>query len=55
MVIVIIVAVAAVAGAVFVEPVLIPKNTAFTQDSPSPQVSKRLQGIFMGMGEGFSQ
>ena len=54
-VIVIMVVVAAIAGAVFVAPVLKPNNTAFTPDSPSPRVSKRLKGIFKGMGEGFSQ
>ena len=54
-VIVIMVVVAAIAGAVFVAPMLKPNNTAFARDSPSPQVSKRLKGIFKGMGEGFSQ
>ena len=54
-VIVIIVVVAAIAGAVFVAPMLKPNNTAFAPDSSSPQVSKRLKGIFKGMGEGFSQ
>ena len=54
-VIVIMVVVAAIAGAVFVAPMLKPNNNAFAPDSPSPQVSKRLIGIFKGMGEGFSQ
>ncbi|MEC7585341.1 MAG: hypothetical protein VYE49_00725 [Pseudomonadota bacterium] len=54
-VIVIIVVVASIAGAVFVAPMLKPNNTAFAPDSSSPQVSKRLKGIFKGMGEGFSQ
>ena len=54
-VIVIIVVAAAIAGAVFVAPMLKPNNTAFAPDRPSPQVSKRLKGIFKGMGEGFSQ
>ena len=54
-IIVIMVVVAAIAGAVFVAPMLKPKNTAFVPDSPSPQVSQRLKGIFQGMGEGFSQ
>ena len=54
-VIVIMVVVAAVAGAVFIAPMLKPNNTAFAPDSSSPQVSKRLKGIFKGMGEGFSQ
>ena len=54
-VIVIMVVFAAIAGAVFVAPVLKPNNTLFAPDSPSPQVSKRLKGIFRGMGEGFSQ
>ena len=54
-VIVIMVVVAAIAGAVFVAPMLKPNNTAFAPDRPSPQVSKRLKGIFKGMGEGFSQ
>ena len=54
-IIVIMVVVAAIAGAVFVAPVLKPNNTAFAPDSPSPKVSKRLKGIFQGMGEGFSQ
>ena len=54
-VIVIMVVVAAIAGAVFVAPMLKPNNTSFAPDSPSPQVSKRLKGIFKGMGEGFSQ
>ncbi len=53
-VIVIMVVVAAIAGAVVVAPMLKPNNTAFAPDSPSPQVSKRLKGIFKGMGEGFS-
>ena len=55
MVIVIMVVVAAIAGAVFVAPMLKPNNTAFATDNSSPQVSKRLKGIFKGMGEGFSQ
>ena len=54
-VIVIMVVLAAIAGAVFVAPMLKPKNTAFAPESPSSQVSKRLKGIFRGMGEGFSQ
>ena len=54
-VIVIMVVVAAIAGAVFIAPMLKPNNTAFAPDSSSPQVSKRLKGIFKGMGEGFSQ
>ena len=54
-VIVTIVVAAAIAGAVFVAPMLKPNNTAFAPDSSSPQVSKRLKGIFKGMGEGFSQ
>ena len=54
-VIVIIVVVASIAGAVFVAPMLKPNNTAFAPESSSPQVSKRLKGIFKGMGEGFSQ
>ena len=54
-VIVIMVVVAAIAGAVFVAPMLKPNNTAFAPDSLSPHVSKRLKGIFKGMGEGFSQ
>ena len=54
-VIVIMVVVAAIAGAVFVAPMLKPNNTAFAPDSSSPKVSKRLKGIFKGMGEGFSQ
>ena len=54
-VIVIIVVVASIAGAVFVAPMLKPNNTAFAPDSSSPQVSKRLKGIFKGMGEGVSQ
>ena len=54
-VIVIMVVVAAIAGAVFVAPMLKPTNTAFAPESSSPQVSKRLKGIFKGMGEGFSQ
>ena len=54
-VIVIMVVVAAFAGAVFVAPMLKPKNAVFAMDSTSPQVSKRLKGIFRGMGEGFSQ
>ena len=53
-VIVIMVVVAAIAGAVFVAPMLKPNNTVFAPDSPPPQVSKRLKGIFKGMGEGFS-
>ena len=55
MVIVIMVVVVAIGGAVFVAPMLKPNNTAFAPDSLSPQVSKRLKGIFRGMGEGFSQ
>ena len=55
MVIVIMVVVAAIGGAVFVAPMLKPNNTAFAPDNPPPQVSKRLKGIFRGMGEGFSQ
>ena len=55
MVIVIMVVVVAIGGAVFVAPMLKPNNTAFAPDSPPPQVSKRLKGIFRGMGEGFSQ
>ena len=54
-VIVIMVVVAAITGAVFVAPMLKPNNTAFAPESSSPQVSKRLKGIFKGMGEGFSQ
>ena len=54
-VIVIIAAAAAIAGAVFVAPMLKPNTAAFAPDSRSPQVSKRLKGIFKGMGEGFSQ
>ena len=54
-VIVIMVVVAAIAGAVFVAPMLKPNNTAFAPDSSLPQVSKRLKGIFKGMGEGFSK
>ena len=54
-VIVIMVVVAAIAGAVFFAPKLKSNNTAFAPDSPSPEVSKRLKGIFKGMGEGFSQ
>ena len=54
-VIVIMVVVAAIAGAVFVAPMLKPNNNAFAPDRPSPQVSKRLKGIFKGIGEGFSQ
>ena len=54
-VIFIMVVVAAIAGAVFVAPMLKPNNTAFAPDSSSTQVSKRLKGIFKGMGEGFSQ
>ena len=54
-VIVIMVVVAAIAGAVFVAPMLKPNNIAFAPDNPSPRVSKRLKGIFRGMGEGFSQ
>jgi len=54
-VIVIMVVIAAIAGAVFVAPMLKSNNTAFAPDSPSPKVSKRLKGIFQGMGEGFSQ
>ena len=54
-VIVIMVVVVAIAGAVFVAPMLKPNNTAFAPDSPSRQVSKRLKGIFKGMGEVFSQ
>ena len=54
-VVVIMVVVAAIAGAVFVAPMLKPNKTAFVPDSSSPQVSKRLKGIFKGMGEGFSQ
>ena len=54
-VIFIMVVVAAIAGAVFVAPMLKPNNTAFAPDSLSTQVSKRLKGIFKGMGEGFSQ
>ena len=54
-VIVIMVVVAAIAGAVFVAPMLKPNKTAFAPDSLSPQVSKRLKGIFKGIGEGFSQ
>ena len=54
-VIVIMVVVAAIAGAGIVAPMLKPNNTAFAPDSSSPQVSKRLKGIFKGMGEGFSQ
>ena len=54
-VIVIMVVVIAITGAVFVAPVLKPNNTAFAPESPSHQVSKRLKGIFRGMGEGFSQ
>ena len=54
-VIVIMFVAAAIAGAVFVAPMLKPNNTAFAPDSQSPQVSKRLKGIFRGMGEGFSQ
>ena len=54
-VIVIMLVVAAIAGAVFVAPMLKPNNTAFAPDSSPPQVSKRLKGIFKGMGEGFSQ
>ena len=55
MVIVMTVVAAAIAGAVFVAPMLKPNNTAFAPDSTSAQVSKRLKGIFKGMGEGFSQ
>ena len=54
-VIIIMVAVAAIFGAVFVTPMLKLSNTAFALESPSPQVSKRLKGIFRGMGVGFSQ
>ena len=54
-VIVIMVVVAAIAGAVFVVPILKPNKTAFAPDSPSPQASKRLKGTVRGMGEGFSQ
>ena len=54
-VIVIMVVVAAIAGAVFVAPMLKPNNTAFAPDSPSPQVWKRLKGIFKGMGADFTR
>ena len=54
MVIVIAIVAAALVGAVVVAPMLKPNNTAFGPDKPSPQVSKRLKGIFKGMGEGFS-
>ena len=43
------------ASAFLVAPMLKPNNNAFAPDSPSPQVSKRLKGIFKGMGEGFSK
>tara|TARA_B100000989_G_scaffold292454_1_gene268401 strand:+ start:645 stop:821 length:177 start_codon:yes stop_codon:yes gene_type:complete len=51
----IMVVVAAIAGAVFVASMRKPNNTAFAPDSPLPQLSKRLKGIFRGIGEGFSQ
>ena len=54
-IIVIMVLGAATVGTFFIAPMLKPNNTAFAPDSPSPQVSKRLKGIFKGMGEGFSQ
>ena len=54
-IIVIMVVVAATAGTFFIAPMLKPSNNAFAPDSPSPQVSKRLKGIFKGMGEGFSK
>ena len=54
-IIVIMVLGAVTAGAFLVAPMLKPNNNAFAPDSPSPQVSKRLKGIFKGMGEGFSK
>ena len=54
-IIVIVVVVVAIAGVVLIAPMLKPNNTAFAPETPSPQVSKRLKGIFKGMGEGFSQ
>ena len=53
--IVIMVVVAVIAGAVFVAPMLKRTYTAFSPDSPSPQVSKRLKGIFKGRVQGFSK
>ena len=54
-IIVIMVLGAVTACAFLVAPMLKPNNNVFAPDSPSPQVSKRLKGIFKGMGEGFSK
>jgi len=54
-IIVLVIAVAAGVGAVTVAPMLKPNNTAFAPDQPSPHVSRRLKGIFKGMGEGFAK
>ena len=54
-VIVVLVAAAAILGAVFGAPLLKPNTGAFAPDTPSPHVSKRLKGIFKGMGDGVSQ
>jgi len=36
-------------------PYLRPNNTAFAPETPSQTVSPRLQGIFKGLGSGFSK
>lgn len=54
-VIVMVVAGVAIIGAVIIAPILKPNNSAFAPDKPSSHISKRLKGIFKGMGDGFSK
>ena len=54
-VIVMVVAGVAIIGAVIIAPILKPNNSAFALDKPSSHISKRLKGIFKGMGDGFSK
>ena len=54
-VIVMVVAGVAIIGAVIIAPILKPNNSALAPDKPSSHISKRLKGIFKGMGDGFSK
>jgi len=54
LIIVILAVVVFAAGALAVAPYLRPNNDAFAPDKPSAHVSKRLKGIFKGMGSSFS-
>lgn len=54
LIIVIIAVVVIAAGSFAVAPYLRPNNDAFAPDEPSAHVSKRLKGIFKGMGSSFS-